>query len=75
MNVSVDPKIEHSPGEEGGGDWMRIGESLHREFNSRASALSLMVEGRTIYETMEVFWPGARHNESLPAYLREYGEI
>ena len=75
MNVSVDLMIENAPGEEGGGDWMRIGESLHREFNTRAKALSLSVEGRTIYETMEAFWPGARHDESLPGYLREYGEI
>ncbi|GIJ23627.1 dihydrofolate reductase family protein [Micromonospora lutea] len=75
MNVSLDLRIEHAPGEQGGGDWLRIGESLHREFNARARALSLMVEGRTIYETMEAFWPGARDDESLPDYLREYGEI
>jgi dihydrofolate reductase len=75
MNVSVDLKIEHAPGEEGGGSWTRIGESLHREFNARARALSLMVEGRVIYETMEAFWPAARGDESLPDYMREYGEI
>jgi hypothetical protein len=27
MNVSLDLKIERDPGEEGGGDWMRIGDS------------------------------------------------
>lgn len=75
MNVSVDLFIEHAPGEEGGGSWMRIGEALHREFNDRARALSLMVQGRTIYETMESFWPAARHDESLPDFIREYGEI
>ncbi|TWP33466.1 dihydrofolate reductase family protein [Leekyejoonella antrihumi] len=75
MNVSLDLRIERDPGEQGGGDWMRIGEPLHREFNTRARALSLMVEGRTIYETMERFWPGARDDESLPGYAREYGEI
>jgi len=75
MNVSADLRIEYAPGEEGGGDWMRIGEPLHREFNARASAMALSVEGRTIYETMERFWPDARHDESLPDYLREYGEI
>lgn len=75
MNVSVDLKIEYARGEAGGGNWMRIGESLHREFNARAQAMSLMVEGRTIYETMEAFWPGARNDETLPGYLREYGEI
>ncbi|MBQ1026497.1 dihydrofolate reductase family protein [Micromonospora sp. C95] len=75
MNVSVDLRIERAPGEQGGGDWMRIGESLHREFNRRARAMSLMIEGRTIYETMEAFWPGARDDDSLPDFMREYGEI
>jgi dihydrofolate reductase len=75
MNVSLDLKIEHAVGEEGGGSWMRIGESLHREFNARARVMSLMIQGRTIYETMEGFWPDARDDGSLPDYLREYGEI
>lgn len=75
MNVSLDLMIDREPGEAGGGDWMRIGESLHREFNARARALTLSVEGRTIYETMEAFWPAARDDESLPGFLREYGEI
>ncbi|MDG4831071.1 dihydrofolate reductase family protein [Solwaraspora sp. WMMD1047] len=75
MNVSLDLRIEHAHGEQGGGSWMRIGESLHREFNSRARALSLMVQGRTIYETMERFWPAARDDDALPDHLREYGEI
>jgi dihydrofolate reductase len=75
MNVSVDLRIERALNEQGGGDWMRIGESLHREFNARARAMSLMIEGRTIYETMEAFWPGARDDESLPGFMREYGEI
>jgi dihydrofolate reductase len=75
MNVSADLRVEQVPGEQGGGAWMRIGESLHHEFNSRARGLSLMVHGRTIYETMERFWPAARDDASLPSYLREYGQI
>jgi len=75
MNVSLDLRIERAPGEQGGGDWMRIGEPLHREFNARASALALGVEGRVIYETMEAFWPAARTDGSLPDFMREYGEI
>ncbi|MBF9133057.1 dihydrofolate reductase family protein [Plantactinospora sp. S1510] len=75
MNVSVDLKIEHAAGEEGSGDWLRIGEPLHREFNARARALTLMIQGRTIYETMEAFWPAARNDDTLPDYVREYGEI
>lgn len=75
MNTSLDLYIERSSGEQGGGDWLSIDEQLHREFNTRAKALSLMVEGRTIYETMEAYWPAARNDDSLPDYLREYGEI
>jgi dihydrofolate reductase len=75
MNVSLDLKIEQAAGEQGGGDWLRIGEPLHREFNRRARALTSMIQGRTIYETMEGFWPAARHDDALPDFLREYGEI
>jgi dihydrofolate reductase len=75
MNVSVDLKIEAAPGENGGGDWMRITESLHREFNARARALSMGVEGRVIYEAMEDYWPAARTDESMPDFMREYAEI
>ena len=75
MNVSLDLKIERDPGEEGGGDWMHIGEPLHREFNARARAMTMDIQGRVIYETMEAFWPGARADESLPDVMREYGEI
>lgn len=75
MNVSVDLRIEQSAGENGGGSWLRIGESLHREFNARAAALTMMVQGRTVYEIMESFWPAARENPDYPDYIREYGEI
>lgn len=75
MNVSLDLRIEASAGENGGGTWMRIGEALHREFNTRARALTLGVEGRVIYEVMEAYWPAARTDGSLAAVLREYGEI
>jgi dihydrofolate reductase len=75
MNVSLDLKIEGAAGEEGGGDWLRIGEPLHREFNARARALVLGIEGRVIYEIMEKFWPQARTDDSLPDFMREYGEI
>lgn len=75
MNVSLDLRIERARDEQGGGDWLRIGGPLHREFNARARALSLMVEGRVIYETMEAYWPAASTDESLPDFLREYGEI
>ncbi|WP_349898175.1 dihydrofolate reductase family protein [Parafrigoribacterium soli] len=75
MNVSVDLRIEQVPGDDGAGEWLHIGESLHREFNARARQLDAMVQGRVIYETMEEFWPAARTDDSLPEFLREYGEI
>jgi dihydrofolate reductase len=75
MNTSLDLYIERFSGEQGGGDWLSIDEQLHREFNARARNLSMSIEGRTIYETMETFWPAARTDDSLPDYLREYGEI
>jgi dihydrofolate reductase len=75
MNVSLDLRIEQVPGDNGAGEWLRIGEELHREFNARARALALMVQGRVVYETMEEYWPRAREDASLPDVLREYGEI
>jgi dihydrofolate reductase len=75
MNTSLDLFIERTAGEDGGGEWLRIGEELHREFNSRAAGLSLMVEGRVIYEVMEPFWPVVAEDPSQPSYLREYGAI
>jgi dihydrofolate reductase len=75
MNVSLDLKIESAPGDHNAGDWLRISEELHRDFNARARALSMMVQGRVIYEMMDPFWPDARNDSSLPDFLREYGEI
>src|SRR3954471_24369315 len=75
MNVSLDLRIEQVPGDNGAGEWLRIDEELHREFNAQARALALMVQGRVIFETMEEYWPRAREDASLPDYMREYGEI
>lgn len=75
MNVSVDLRIEQVPGDNGAGEWLRIDEELHREFNAQAQALTLMVGGRVIHETMEEYWPRAREDASLPDFMREYGEI
>ncbi|WNV85528.1 dihydrofolate reductase family protein [Umezawaea sp. Da 62-37] len=75
MNVSLDLRIEQVPGDNGAGEWLRIGEELHREFNARARELAVMVQGRVMYETMEEYWPRARGDASLPEVLREYGEI
>jgi len=75
MNVSLDLRIEQVPGDNGAGEWLRIDEELHREFNARAEAVAMIVHGRVFYETMEEFWPGAREDATLPDFLREYGEI
>jgi dihydrofolate reductase len=75
MNVSLDLRIEQVPGDNGAGEWLRIDEELHREFNAQARALVLDVTGRVIYETMEEYWPRARADESLPDFMREFAEI
>lgn len=75
MNVSLDLRIEQVPGDNGAGEWLRIDEELHREFNAQARALSAMVQGRVVYEVMENFWPGVRDDESEPEVIREYGHI
>ncbi|TFV99114.1 dihydrofolate reductase family protein [Leifsonia flava] len=75
MNVSLDLRIEQVPGDNGAGEWLRIGEDLHRELNARTENLALIVHGRIYYETMEEFWPHAHADDSLPDFLREYGEI
>ncbi len=75
MNVSLDLRIERDAGEDGGGDWLRIDEQLHREFNARARRLTHMVQGRVVYDIMAAFWPAARTDPAQPDFLREYGEI
>ena len=75
MNVSLDLRIEQVPGDNGAGEWMRIGEELHREFNARTEALALIVHGRIYYETMEEYWPRAPEDPSAPDFIREYGRI
>jgi dihydrofolate reductase len=75
MNVSLDLRIEQVPGDNGAGEWLRLSEELHREFNALARAVAVMVQGRVIYELMEEYQPRAREDVSLPDVLREYGEI
>jgi len=75
MNVSLDLRIEQVPGDNGAGEWIRIGEELHREFNARTEALALIVHGRVYYETMEEYWPRASEDATAPDFIREYGEI
>lgn len=75
MNVSLDLRIEQVPGDNGAGEWLRIEEELHREWNAHAREVALMVQGRVLYEIMEEAWPRAREDLSLPGYMREYAEI
>ncbi|WP_456846453.1 dihydrofolate reductase family protein [Cellulomonas sp. P5_C6] len=75
MNVSLDLRIEQVPGDNGAGEWLRIDEELHREFNAQTREVALIVHGRVFYELMEEYWPRAREDASLPDYMREYGEI
>jgi dihydrofolate reductase len=75
MNVSLDLRIEQVPGDNGAGEWIRIDEQLHREFNARATALASIVHGRIYYEVMEEYWPRAHEDPAAPDFIREYGEI
>lgn len=75
MNVSLDMKIEQVPGDHGAGEWLRIDEELHEEFNAQARDLEMMVQGRVFYEIMEAAWPQYRDDASLPQVMRDYGEI
>jgi len=77
MNVTLDLFIDHPVDDNAAQppEWLRIDEQLHREFNARARGLSMMVEGRAVYEIMTPFWPDARADASLPDWMREYGEI
>ncbi|MET0672678.1 MAG: dihydrofolate reductase family protein [Microbacterium pygmaeum] len=75
MNVSLDLMIEQVPGDNGAGEWMRIGEELHRAFNAQALETSVIVHGRIFYEIMEEYWPRAGDDRSAPDFIREYGEI
>jgi hypothetical protein len=73
MNVSLDLRSEQVSSDNGGGEWLRIGEELHREFDAQARVLPLMVLGRVIYATMAAYRPGACKDASLPDYMRVYG--
>jgi hypothetical protein len=75
MTVPLDLFIERTPGEDGGGEWLRIGEELHREFNRRAADLFEMVQGRVVHEIMERWWPDIAANPAMPDHLREYFRI
>ncbi len=75
MNVSLDLLIEQVPGDNGAGEWLRIDEELHREWNELDKSLALLVQGRILYEVMEEAWPRARADASLPDYMHEYAEM
>ncbi|MDM7893184.1 dihydrofolate reductase family protein [Curtobacterium caseinilyticum] len=78
MNVSVDGYIEAHPGEHSGPEapgWIRIDEPLHQEFNDRARAMTMSIEGRVVRDMMDPYWPDARYDEDSSPVEREYGEI
>ena len=56
-------------------DWSTPDEEAHRLANEEARDTAALLFGRRMFETMEGFWPQARDDDSLPDYLREYGEI
>lgn len=75
MNTSVDLLIEQVPGDHGAGEWLRIDEELHQDFNDEARTFSMFVHGRVFYEIMEKAWPGAAADASAPEVTQEYGRL
>lgn len=75
MNVSLDLLIEQVPGDDGAGEWMRIGEQLHRAFNEQARETAVIVHGRVFYDIVQEYWPRAGDDPSAPDFIRDYGDI
>ncbi|MCW2973579.1 MAG: deaminase [Thermoleophilia bacterium] len=85
VNVSLDGYIELSSddhvaevgdlAEAAPPEWARIDEQVYGSFNEQLRGLALMIEGRVTYEMLELHWPGAANDPSLPAHLREFGRI
>lgn len=75
MNVSIDLRIEQVPGDDGAGEWLRIDEEFHRAANEFARAAAAIVHGRRYYETMEDFRVRSTGDDSVPDFLRDYGQI
>lgn len=75
MNTSLDLLIEQVPGDHGAGEWLRIDEELHEDFNAQARDCAIFVQGRVFYEIMEKSWPEAAADDSLPEVVQEYGRI
>ncbi len=61
MNVSLDGFVNTA---DGGLEWTRIDEELHRWFNEQERAVDAELYGRRLYEVMAAYWPTA---ESDPA--------
>ena len=75
MNASIDLKIEQVRGDDGSGEWVHLSEELHRAWQAHDDSAALIVQGRELYELMEGAWPAGRFDESLPDYMRDYGEM
>jgi len=56
-------------------DWGIVDEEFHTFANQLAREADTFLYGRKLYETMVPFWPDAYHDQSAPAYVREYAEI
>ena len=72
ISISLDGYME-AP--DGSIDWGIVDEEFHTFANQLAREANTFLYGRKLYETMVPFWPDAYHDQSVPAYVREYAEI
>ena len=72
MLVSLDGYVT-SP--EGGLEWARPDEHLHRVANEEERETELTLYGRRMWETMAAHWPTADQDMDSPEYEREFARI
>lgn len=72
ISISLDGYME-AP--DGSIDWGIVDEEFHTFANQLAREADTFLYGRKLYETMVPFWPNAYHDQSAPAYVREYAGI
>lgn len=71
MSVSLDGYVND---QDGGIDWHRVSDELHRHFNDLDREIGCHVYGRRLYETM-LFWETFDENPDADETMLEYAHI